>query len=227
MSPLFFGVMVLLMARTDEGPEHRTMAVFGAGLMGFWTVVVFGSAQIFHDMRRNGTLETLVAAPTAVLTAVLPQALVINLLGLVDLAALAVYARTVLGFPLLWATDPQSLLALLVCLLALTGLGVCLSVLFIVARDVYAWTNVLEFPLWILSGLAGTQPALPQPLTAVAGLLPTTWAMDATRRAVAGESVLLPIGVTALLGTGYALAAIPLVGYLQDSARKKATLSLV
>lgn len=226
LSPLFFGLLILLMAR-GASAEHRAAAVIGAALMGFWTVVIFGSAQVFHDMRRNGLLEIVVAAPMSLLRAALPQTLVTNLVGVLDFLLVAALGQYVLGSPLTAENWPYLAAHLIVCLFALTAMGVCLSVFFIVARDVYAWTNVMEFPLWILSGLSGAQVQLPWVLDLLSRLLPTRWTMEAAASAMDGGPGAAPLIAAFVLGCCYLAAAVPLVRAMQNTARRKGTLSLV
>ena len=226
LAPLFFGLLILLMARGADD-ERQTTAVVGAGLMGFWTVVIFGSAQVFHDMRRNGLLEIVVGAPMSLLRAALPHTFVTNLVGMLDFLLVTIMGRYVLGFTFTVRNWPYIAATLVICLFAMTGMGICLSVFFIVTRDVYAWTNVMEFPLWILSGLTGVQVHLPWALDLLSRLLPTKWAMDATTSVLHGQVDSTPLIAALLLGCCYLAAALPLVRAMQNMARRRATLSLV
>jgi ABC-2 type transport system permease protein len=226
LDPLLLGLLILLLAADVPDPHAQFRAAFGGGLMAFWTVVIFGSGQIFQELRQGGLLEAVVGAPLPVLGAVVGPVLVVNCLGVVAFAGILAVAGLGFGYPLALIAWWVAALVVAVCVLALTAMAVCVAAVFLVAREVYAWTNVLQVPLWLLSGLTAVPVDLPAPLEWLSRLLPTTWAMDAADQAARGGSALGPLGGCALVGVGYLLAAGPLLAWVQRRARVAATLSL-
>jgi ABC-2 type transport system permease protein len=97
---------------------------------------------------------------------------------------------------------------------------------FVLYRYANALSNLLEYPVWIASGLVFSTSLLPTWTRPVSWLLPPYWGILALRHAALGGAVWLPLGMIALLGVVSVVVAAFTFRIFEHLARARATLSL-
>jgi len=114
-----------------------------------------------------------------------------------------------------------------VTILSLGLLGLVLASTFVLYRNANAFSNLLEYPVWLVTGLLVPLSLLPGWVEWISWVLAPTWGVEALRdAALGGGQVWFAIGMCALLGTIYlALGAVFLQNF-ERLAREKATLAL-
>jgi ABC-2 type transport system permease protein len=123
--------------------------------------------------------------------------------------------------PLLFA------IALPVTVLSLGLLGLVLASTFVLYRQSSAFSNLLEYPVWLVSGLLVPLSLLPGWATPISWLLAPTWGVEAVRgAALGGDGVGTAIGMSILLGVVYLGLGSIFLGNFERLARQRATLSL-
>src|SRR5260221_9347854 len=136
----------------------------------------------------------------------LPFSLATAVTGAYALAATLVWGRLVFGVPLHFAHPFLFAVALVVTVIALGLMGLVLASTFILYRYANAIANLLEYPVWIASGLVFSTSILPAWTRPISWALPPYWGVLALRHAALRGDLLLPLGMAALLG-----AASPVV----------------
>ena len=63
IQPVVIAILALYMLK-DKGPEYAMFVVVGSGLTGLWSSLLFVSGNSINVERWEGTLESLVGAPT-------------------------------------------------------------------------------------------------------------------------------------------------------------------
>jgi ABC-2 type transport system permease protein len=101
-------------------------------------------------------------------------------------------------------------LALPVTILSLGMLGLLLASTFVLYRNANAFSNLLEYPVWLVTGLLVPLSLLPGWVEWISWVLAPTWGVEALRNAALGGDQVWPaIGMCALLGAIYlALGAV-------------------
>jgi ABC-2 type transport system permease protein len=94
--PLFFATTVFLMFREGR-PAALVGAAIGASAMGVWSAVSTTASTALQSERRQGTLELLVASPTAFPLIVVPITVSMAITGLWSLVATLLWGRWVFG----------------------------------------------------------------------------------------------------------------------------------
>ena len=116
-------------------------------------------------------------------------------------------------------------LFLLVAVIGLGIMGMLLATTFVLYRHANALSNLLEYPVWIATGMlaaCSSRLAGPDQL----GPLPT-WAVEAIRGAAIGaEPPWLAIAMCLILAVIYYVIARRVLVYVIDKARRDATLNL-
>ncbi|WP_431230462.1 ABC transporter permease [Paenarthrobacter nicotinovorans] len=224
--PIARTAIVVAMFRAGTSDNSITLAVVGAGLVGVWSSVLFGSAGAIQNERWRGTLELLVLAPRSLASVLLPVTTASALLGLIGVFASLVFAGLFLDVQISLDQPLMFLLALTVFIFSLSFLGLLLATAFVWLPNANAFANTLEYPIWIISGLVLPLTALPAWLQLVGDTLPPTWGATAIRAAVDGGAVGVPVGVCAALGLAALFLGWLAVGRTELRARTDGTLGL-
>lgn len=226
IQPLIFATVAFYMFRS--GGRHGTLlyAALGAGMMGVWSTTLFGSGGTIQWQRWQGTLELGVAAPPPLVLVYLPFTLSNSAVGGYALAATLLWGRLLFGVPLHLAHPWLFALAIPVTVLSLGLLGLVLASTFVLYRNANALSNLLEYPVWIASGLVFSVALLPGWVRPISWILPPYWGIQAIRHAALGGAVWGPIGMAALLGAVCLAISTATLAWFEHLARARATLSL-
>jgi len=226
LQPVIFATIAFYMFRSGGRSGTLLYAALGAGMMGVWSTTLFGSGGMIQWQRWQGTLELGAASPHRLALVYLPFSLANSLTGAYALAATLVWGRVLFGVPLHIAHPLLFALALPVSIVALGLMGLLLASTFILYRYANALSNLLEYPVWIASGLVFSTSLLPVWTRPISWLLPPYWGILAIRHAALGGAVWDALGAATLLGAAYAGVSTLTFTLFERLAREKATLSL-
>jgi ABC-2 type transport system permease protein len=226
LQPVIFATIAFYMFEAGGRPGTLLYAALGAGMMGIWSSVLFGSGGALQWNRWQGTLELLVAAPPPFVVVLLPLTLATSATGAYALLATLAWGRLFFGVPLDLVHPFAFFLAVPAAVLSLGLMGLLLAGSFILYRHANALANLLEYPVWIAAGLLFPLSLLPDWVTPLSWLLAPRWGVDAIRGAALGGPVWLPIGMCFVTGAAYLVLASAFVRVFERGARARATLSL-
>jgi ABC-2 type transport system permease protein len=223
--PLFFATTIFLMFRQGRSSALVDAAV-GASAMGVWSAVSTTASTALQSERRQGTLELLVASPTAFPLIVVPITLSMAIGGLWSLVATLLWGRWVFGIDVR-IDDPLGFTSAAVATaLSIALVGYLLAVSAVRYRSAWALGTAFELPVWLICGFLIPIADLPPWVRPISWLLPPTWGVSAIHAAAAGQPPWDDMAVCLLVGLAYASLATLLSVRLLRSARSAATLSL-
>jgi ABC-2 type transport system permease protein len=226
VQPIIFATVAFYMFRAGGRNGTLLYAALGAGMMGVWSTTLFGSGGMIQWQRWQGTLELGAAAPPAMALVYLPFSLANAFTGMYAMAATLVWGRLVFGIGLHLAHPWLFVLALPATVIALGLMGLVLASTFILYRHANALSNLLEYPVWIASGLVFSTSLLPVWTRPISWALPPYWGILAIRHAALGGEVWGPLGMVFLLGAASLLISTLTFRWFEHAARARATLSL-
>jgi ABC-2 type transport system permease protein len=226
VQPIIFATVAFYMFRAGGRNGTLLYAALGAGMMGVWSTTLFGSGGMIQWQRWQGTLELGAAAPPAMALIYLPFSLANAFTGMYAMAATLVWGRLVFGIGLHLAHPWLFVLALPATVIALGLMGLVLASTFILYRHANALSNLLEYPVWIASGLVFSTSLLPIWTRPISWALPPYWGILAIRHAALGGGVWGPLGMVALLGVAALVISTLTFRWFEHAARARATLSL-
>src|SRR5204862_4874143 len=152
IEPLIFATMAYYLFKAGHRPGTLLYASLSAGLMGIWTSTLFGSGGVISWQRWQGTLEPLVAAPPPMILIIFPLTIATATIGLYSLGGTLLYGRIVFGIPLDLVHPVWFVITIPVTIVALGALGLVIGSSFILYRNANALANMLEFPVWLVTG---------------------------------------------------------------------------
>jgi len=226
VQPVIFATIAFYMFQSGGRSGTLLYTALGAGMMGVWSTTLFASGGMIQWQRWQGTLELGVAAPPPMALVYLPFSLENAVTGAYALAATLVWGRIVFGVPLELAHPWLFTLALVATVVALGLMGLVLASTFVLYRYANAMANLLEYPVWIASGLIFSTAILPVWTRPISWVLPPYWGVLALRRAALGGDVWGPLGMVILLGAASLAISTVTFRVFEHLARDRATLSL-
>jgi ABC-2 type transport system permease protein len=119
------------------------------------------------------------------------------------------------------------ILAIPATVIGLGLLGLVMASTFILWRNANALSNLLEYPIWLVTGLLVPISLLPGWVAPLAWVLAPTWGVRAIRDSALGTGdPLAAVGMCLALGAAYLVVGAFTVRYFETLARDRATLSL-
>jgi ABC-2 type transport system permease protein len=226
VQPVIFATIAFYMFRSGGREGTLLYAALGAGMMGVWSTTLFGSGGMIQWQRWQGTLELGVAAPPPLALLYLPFSLANSLTGAYALLATLLWGRLLFGMPLHFVHPWLFALALPATILALGLMGLVLASTFVLYRYANALSNLLEYPVWVASGLVFSTSILPAWSHPISWALPPYWGILAIRHAALGGEVWRSLGMAVLLGLVAAALSTFTFRWFERLSRDRATLSL-
>ena len=224
--PLFFATAAFFMFQSGDDPKPLLYASLGAAVMGIWGATSTAAGNALSQQRWHGTLELLVTAPAHFALLLLPMTIAMATIGVYSMISTLIWGRLVFGIEVEVGDPIAFALAVPATVVSIGALGFLLAVAFVRFRQAWALGNMLEYPVWLVSGFLVPLTLFPEWVRPISWLLAPTWGISAIRGAALGGSPYADIALALLLGAGYTLAGVMLADRALRSARDKATLAL-
>ena len=226
LQPIIFASIAFFMVEAGAREGTQLYVALGAGLMGMWSSTLFGSGGAIQWQRWQGTLELLVAAPPRFILTMVPLTIATATIGLYAVVATLLWGRLLFDVPLDVEHPWLFALALPVTTVGLGLLGLVLASTFVLYRHASAFSNLLEYPVWLVSGLLVPVSLLPGWVEPVSWVLAPTWGVKAVRESALGGDPGTAVGMCVLLSAVYLVVGAATMANFERLARKRATLGL-
>jgi ABC-2 type transport system permease protein len=224
--PLFFATVAFFMFEAGDDPKPLLYASLGAAVMGIWGATSTAAGAALARERWHGTLELLVAAPASFALILLPTTIAMASIGIYSMVATLLWGWLVFGIELTIDDPLAFVLAVPATVVSIGALGFLLAVAFVRFRQAWALGNMLEYPVWLVSGFLVPLTLFPTWVLPISWALAPTWGINAIRDAALGGSAWPDIAMALALGAAYVAGGIVLVDRALRAAREKATLAL-
>lgn len=222
---------LLFFAALGSYATNRSPAYFAIGNAVQVSAIagVFGMTMAIANERWFGTLPAILATPANRVALFAGRFMPFVLNGL--LVSLYAFALGVifLGVRLAPGSLAVAGLALLVTVFSCTAIGALQGAVSLRLRDGLFGANLVTMSILLFCGVNIPLDELPGWMQVIGNLLPFTHGLEAVRQAADGAGFAQVgglIGIEALIGIAYAVAAFALFVYLERSARANATLDV-
>jgi ABC-2 type transport system permease protein len=172
-------------------PEYAGFVVIGGTMIAFWVNILWNMSAQFYWEKETGTLEAYFVAPISRMAILLGMALggIVN----TTLRAIVILAAGTLIFqtPLIVNEPFTAVLIFLLTIIAVYALGMLFASLFMLyGREAWHTANLLQEPVYFLSGSYFPTRFLPFMVQVLSSLVPLTFGLDGIRRVmVQGEGI--------------------------------------
>lgn len=226
ISPVIFASIAYFMFEAGARPGSLLFVAIGAGMMGIWSAVLFGSGGAIQWQRWQGTLEYCIAVPPAFIWVILPLTIATATIGLYSLTSTLLWGWLFFDVPFEVAHPAWFIVSLPVAVLALGLLGLVLASTFVLYRNANALSNLLEYPVWLVTGLLTGLALLPGWTRPLSWVLAPTWGVRALRESALGGDPAFAVAMSVALGVAYLVIGHFCLRYFEKLARERATLAL-
>jgi ABC-2 type transport system permease protein len=226
ISPIFFATIAHYMFESGSRPGTLLFAALGAGMMGIWSSVLFGSGGLIQWQRWQGTLEYVIGVPPGLMQVVLPMTIATASIGIYSIASTLLWGWAIFDLPLDFVHPAWFVVALVASIVSLGLLGLVLSSTFVLLRNANSLANLLEYPVWLVTGLLISLSLLPGWTRPISYILAPTWGIKALREAALGGNPGPAVAACLVLGLVYLVIGHFCLQYFERLAREKATLAL-
>ena len=226
LQPIIFASVAYFMFEAGARQGTLLYVALGAGMMGIWSSTLFGSGGAIQWQRWQGTLEYSIAVPPPLLLVIVPLTLATATIGLYSLTATLFWGWLFFDVPLEVADPVAFLVALPAAVLGLGLLGLVLASTFVLYRNANALSNLLEFPVWLVTGLLVSLSLLPGWVGPISWLLAPTWGINALREAAIEGNAWPEIGMCLVLSAVYLVIGHFALRHFERLARERATLAI-
>jgi ABC-2 type transport system permease protein len=175
LQPLIFTVISVGTYLYGKRPDLGLFAIIGTGLISIWNSNLFSSGEIIRNERRSGTLSLILATPTPLILILLGKSFANAITSVVAMGV--TFLTGIIAFQLpIGIADPLAfLVGLVLVVLSITCLGLVFGSLFMLTRNAGEFVSVVNFPVYILSGLSIPLTILPLWTRPLSNLLTPTW----------------------------------------------------
>lgn len=232
--PLLAVAAYVFMYRALQAPERFIgYALLGGAMTAYWLNVLWSMASQFYWEKQTGQLEIFFLAPVSRMAILAGMAA-----GGMFMSSARAVGTLVVGSWLFGVRyDPSGigpgLAVFVLTLLALYGLGMVMASLFMFyGREAWHLANLLQEPVYLMSGFYFPVRALPFWIGVAASIIPLTLGLDAIRQLVFPGSAdgLWPVAteVVALAGLSVLFLALAHAALrrMEDAARREGRLTL-
>lgn len=188
---IFSGVAMILSRAAGNVRPDLVYSVIGGGMLGMWSGMVFTSLYDIRSDRREGTLELIVASPTALGTVEAIRTFTNVLTSLVSMLAAFLAAIWIFDYPLDEVNVPGAILSLSLILIGMWSIGVFLANFTVWSRLSGSYVEFLEIPIAIVCGFMFPIRILPGWMQVISTVIPIRWALEALDAALTGKQDLL------------------------------------
>jgi ABC-2 type transport system permease protein len=226
LQPIIFASVAYFMFEAGARQGTLLYVALGAGMMGIWSSTLFGSGGAIQWQRWQGVLEYSIAVPPPLLLVIVPLTIATASIGLYSLTATLFWGWLFFDVPLEVADPVAFLVALPAAVLGLGMLGLVLASTFVLYRNANALSNLLEFPVWLVTGLLVSLSLLPGWVGPLSWVLAPTWGINALRDAAIEGNAWPEIGMCLLLSAVYLVIGHFALRHFERLARERATLAI-
>ena len=226
LQPLIFSSIAFFMFRAGGEGGTLLYAAFGAGLMGIWSATLFGSGGLIQWERFQGTLELLVVTPPPFVMVLVPSTLATSTVGVYAIGATLLWGKLFFGMPIDVVHPLWLAVSIPATVFSLGLMGLMLASTFVLYRHANALSNLLEYPVWLVTGLLVPVSLLPAWAEPISWVLAPYWGMNAVRDSAFGGDPGPDVLMALLLGLTYFVIGAVFLQYFERRARERATLAL-
>lgn len=163
--------------------EFMGFAILGGAMTAYWMNVIWSMASQFYWEKQNGNLELFFVAPTSRMAILLGMAFGGMVTSTTRAVAVILFGMLVFGVRFTFSSFPLAVLAFILTVVALYGLGMMLSSVFLMyGRDAWHMANLMQEPVYLISGLYFPVKALGFWAALAGSIIPLTLGLDAIRQ---------------------------------------------
>ncbi len=216
-------------------PEFTGFVVLGGAMTAYWLNVLWSMAAQLYWEKETGNLELYIIAPTSLMAILLGMAIGGIVASTVRALAVITLGLLIFRVEISVVSVPQLLGVFLLTLVALYGLGMLFASLFLLyGRQAWHLSNLLQEPVFLMSGFYFPVRALGFIAALGASVIPITLGLDAMRQllfpAMMAQfhflDVRIELGLLVVIGIAFLWLAKRALSYMEALSRREGRLTV-
>lgn len=234
LAPIGTVISYVLIYRAVNAPEdYIGFVVVGGAMTAYWMNVLWAMASQLYWEKEQGNLALYIISPANMMAVLLGMALGGMVATTLRATAVILVGTLIFQVNYVFASLWQLLLVFILSMLALYGMGMMLSSVFLLlSREAWHFGNLAQEPIFLVSGFYFPVKNLPFWVGAAASVIPLTLGMDAMRQlsfatgpALGFFSVQVEIVVLVILSVVFIGGAKLLLGHMERLAKREGRLT--
>ena len=228
---------VYLYRALQAPPQYIGFVIIGGAFATYWLNVLWMMASQLYWDKQGGFLELFIISPVSLMAIMVGMGVGGLYMSTIRAGAIAVIGTYLFGVQMDFSQWGYALLVFLVAMVALYGLGMLLSSIFLMwGREAWQVSLALHEPVFFLTGmnfpLSQLFKSIPGVFSIFSGIVPMGLGLDAMRQLLFPGQIegLLPVGWELLILSGLSVvfigAAYLMIKRMEWLARVEARLSL-
>lgn len=189
INPFFQLVFFCTVASYVYGTKDVTPWVIGNALTLCYFSAFFGVGQTFISERYNGTLKSVISAPTPTLMIVMPRVLSQAIDAFVSVRVGFLAGFLIFNYQMPIDAILPSILVIIIAIMSAMGMGLLIGAFALLTRDINMLLNISSLTLIALTGSNFHIELLPKVLQWVSNLLPLTRSIKLMRFLAMGDTL--------------------------------------
>jgi ABC-2 type transport system permease protein len=219
----------------DVANSLLVRVILGGSMVAFWMNILWGMGSTLYFEKEFGNLELFLMAPASRMAILLGMALGGMFNTTFRALATLLLGGVIFGVSFSLSSPPALLLVFLLTLIALYGMGMLFASLFLMyGREAWHTSNLLQEPIFLLSGFYFPVRFLGYYVGLLASVIPLTLGLDALNQLLGGThagrwrllSLETEIALLAALSILFFLLARYALAYMEELGRRRGTLIL-
>lgn len=211
--------------------EFVSFVIIGGTMIAFWTNVLWNMSAQFYWEKETGTLEAYLVAPISRMAVLLGMALGGIFNTTLRASVILVAGTYIFQAPLVINEPFTALLLFLLAIAALYALGMLFASLFMLyGREAWHTANLLQEPVYFLSGSYFPTRMLPFFIQIVASFIPLTFGLDGIRQVTVYGAGITEVWLDIVALVIFIAILLPLanfaLSYMENLSKKEGRLTL-
>lgn len=222
-------VTFFVLLGSSLGYQDPAFFVIGNSIQVAAAAGISGLVSVIADERLFGTLTHILGSPGSKIAVFVGRILPGVVLGIFVALLTSLVGFAAVGWPISGASWGPFVVIIVVASFSSSALGLFLSALGLVYRDIYQIAGAAYLLMLVVSGANIARADLPGVLVWVGNLLPQTHSVDAARLladGADGSSVWIAVVAELLVGGAWLLAGLLALTWLQRQARQRSTIEI-
>lgn len=170
-----------------KGDKSIVLILISVSIMILWSINIFESSYLIIDEKSFGTLSSILVSPFKTQFVLYSEVIINTVLNIPTIIVVFISGYIISPYTINISNIKYYLLAFLLCIIAISTIGLLIATLLIFTRSARGIMNIIGYPFYILSGIFISLDKIPVFFRWISYMLPTTHAFQIFNRIELGN----------------------------------------
>ena len=229
IQPILFSALFYLINRLSKNDMTSLAIILKSGMISLWSSVCFSSLCDLQRERETRTLGSLLGTPTSLFKIILGKVIPNTIIGLISFFISSITLMLLSEKLVFDCTFLEIIFCILILLSSYITTAICIIPIFNIFDNTRLLINCIEYPIFMITGMAFPVSYLPQFMQWLGQLLPMTWGIKIVNSLLIEKKSIYQvheIKIYVLMITAYVIMALLLFRKVEYEIRIKANINI-